>query len=110
MSIRCVCENGHELKVKDSFAGSSGLCPVCRGRVVVPQPAAAAMSEDTIMTILGKHSPSAGTTSDRFDPSDPGSQSGIGLKKTCERCNKEISSGSHICPYCRTYIANLRDF
>jgi hypothetical protein len=110
MSIRCVCENGHVLKVKESFAGTFGLCPTCRGRVNVPRPTEPAMSEDTIMTILGNGSPSTKVASDRFDPSDPGSQSGIGLKKTCERCNKEVSTGSHICPYCRTYIANLRDF
>ena len=34
----------------------------------------------------------------------------LGCGRTCDRCNKEISAGAHICPYCRTYIANLRDF
>ena len=53
MSIRCVCQNGHVLKVKESFAGTSGLCPMCRGRVDVPHPPEPAMSEDTILTILG---------------------------------------------------------
>jgi hypothetical protein len=49
-----------------------------------------------------------------------GSSSGIGLggsrietssppKKTCTSCRREISSGTHICPFCRTYIANLSD-
>ena len=92
------------------LCGGFGAVPHVQGRVSVPRPADLAMSEDTIMTILGKQATSTQVVSDRFDPSDPGSQSGIGLKKTCDRCNKEVSSGSHICPYCRTYIANLRDF
>lgn len=49
-----------------------------------------------------------------------GSASGIGLsgsrietasppKKICTSCRREISAGTHICPFCRTYIANLSD-
>jgi len=30
-------------------------------------------------------------------------------KKTCTSCRREISAGTHICPFCRTYIANLND-
>ena len=30
-------------------------------------------------------------------------------KKTCTSCHREISAGTHICPFCRTYIANLND-
>ena len=48
------------------------------------------------------------------------SSSGIGIgdsriessappRKTCTSCRREISSGTHICPFCRTYIANLND-
>lgn len=49
-----------------------------------------------------------------------GGHSGIGMngsrvetssppKKSCTSCHREISSGTHICPFCRTYIANLND-
>lgn len=49
-----------------------------------------------------------------------GSSSGVGIgdsraeassppKKTCTSCHREISAGTHICPFCRTYIANLSD-
>ena len=114
MSIRCVCQNGHVLSVKESFAGASGLCPTCRARVDVPRLRAPAMSEDTILDIVGKQHPSASAMPEHFDSAVATSQSGIlgqgGLRKTCERCNKEISAGSHICPYCHTYIANLSDF
>ena len=41
MSIRCVCPNGHPLTVSDSLAGKSGLCPLCRAPVRVPQKASA---------------------------------------------------------------------
>jgi hypothetical protein len=114
MSIRCVCENGHVLNVKESLAGSSGLCPTCRVRVNVPHLRKPAMSEDTILDIVGKQPPSTRVMPDHPDSAVATSQSGIlapgGMKKTCERCNKEISASSHICPYCHTYIANLRDF
>jgi hypothetical protein len=117
MSIRCVCANGHVLKVKESLAGTSGLCPVCRGRVDVPQKTDPAMSEEAIMSIIGTNGPTTrDDPSTRVDiashpgPSDGGSQSGIGLKKMCERCEREITVGVRICPYCHTYIAKLRDF
>ncbi len=110
MSIRCVCQNGHVLKVKESFAGVSGLCPTCKARVDVPHLPEPVMSEDTIMAILGRNGQPGESDSRHFDSSETGSQSGIGLRKVCERCGKEISAGAHICPHCHTYIANLRDF
>jgi hypothetical protein len=110
MSIRCVCQNGHVLKVKESFAGASGLCPMCKARVDVPRRPEPAMSEETILSIVGTHPPPSSAIPGRHSSADPGSQSGIGLHKNCDRCNKEVSAGAHICPYCHTYIANLRDF
>ncbi len=56
MSIRCVCQNGHVLKVKDSFAGTSGFCPSCRARVDVPKLQKRSISEDAILGLLGKQS------------------------------------------------------
>lgn len=110
MSIRCVCQNGHELKVKESLAGTSGLCPLCKGRVNVPKRRESAMSEDAILSLLGNCDVPKETVSRGSIAPDAGSQSGIGLKKNCDRCGKEISAAAHICPYCHTYIANLRDF
>jgi hypothetical protein len=68
------------------------------------------MSEDAILDLLGSKRPSATAASQPVDPALSNSQSGIELKKTCERCNREISAGSHICPICHAYIANLDDF
>jgi hypothetical protein len=31
-------------------------------------------------------------------------------KKSCEKCNEEILAGTHICPFCHTYVAKLADF
>jgi len=68
------------------------------------------MSENAILDLLGSKKPSATAVSESIDPALANSQSGIELKKTCERCHREISVGSHICPICHTYIANLHDF
>lgn len=110
MSIRCRCENGHELKVKDSLAGRTGLCPICRGRVEVPSPHESAISEDAILGLLGASDPATRVNSGGIAAPDAGSQSGINLRKNCDKCGKEVSAAAHICPYCHTYIANLRDF
>ncbi|HBO42604.1 MAG TPA: hypothetical protein DD670_01445 [Planctomycetaceae bacterium] len=112
MSIQVRCPKGHVLRVKDSFAGKIGLCPVCRERVAVPRDGRS-LSEDEIIDVLGPHDPSlsgvgstivANRAMDQtvaVTPSPP--------KKSCTKCNREISAGTHICPFCRTYIASLRD-
>ena len=58
MSIQVVCPNGHVLKVSDEYAGKTGLCPVCKSRVRVPQPSEDQLSEDAILGILGTYDPS----------------------------------------------------
>jgi hypothetical protein len=115
MSIRCVCPNGHVLKVKDSLAGTSGLCPTCRARVKVPCPRTKPVSEDAILDILGwqDRSPQADTATynDMADTMPlPAVHERGTPKKICHKCNQEIDTASHICPYCHTYIANLADF
>jgi len=115
MSIRVRCPNGHTLVVKDSFAGKVGLCPQCKARVRVPMPAEDELSEDLIMGILGPHK--AGPPKPFSAPEElPASESPSGAdgnsppKKSCHKCNREISAAVHICPFCHTYIAELTDF
>ena len=114
MSIRCVCQNGHVLKVKESFAGTSGLCPSCRARVDVPKSEKKAISEDVILSLLGKQSQAERTAAESSGVLLAMSESGLHRlpfpKKTCSRCNQEVTAGAHICPHCHTYIANLTDF
>jgi hypothetical protein len=114
MSIRCVCPNGHVLHVKESLAGMTGLCPSCKGRVVVPKPRMLSMSEDAIIDLLGKQGPTARAAHEESGVSLATSDSGVYgqplAKKNCNRCSREVSANAHICPYCHTYIANLNDF
>jgi hypothetical protein len=36
MSIQVKCPKGHELQVKEKYAGKSGLCPFCLSSLEVP--------------------------------------------------------------------------
>ena len=53
MSIKVTCPNGHELQVKNEFAGKTGVCPTCKARIVVPVPEPKAVSEDELLAVLG---------------------------------------------------------
>jgi hypothetical protein len=115
MSILIKCPNGHKLKVKDSMAGVTGRCPICKGVVHVPKPEPPKpdLSEDAILDILG---PSSGL-SDRsvtdtihdFGDSVIMRDSGIHHtpRKPCVKCNRDIPATIHICPYCHTYLPEL---
>ncbi|MGA2620593.1 MAG: hypothetical protein ABSF26_23470 [Thermoguttaceae bacterium] len=57
MAISVRCPNGHDLRVKDEFAGKSGLCPHCRCRIQVPMPVnigdPGQVSDDDVLAMLG---------------------------------------------------------
>ena len=115
MSIRVICPNGHRLKVNDSLAGKVGLCPTCKARVEVPQPRHGELSEDAIMGILGppdEEFSQRAAAQQEAPPvvSSPEGEGNSPPKKSCFKCNREISAGIHICPHCHTYIAGLTDF
>jgi hypothetical protein len=117
MSINVTCPHGHRLRVKDSMAGRKGLCPLCKSPVEVPRPERNPMSEDAILDILG---PSDGSSSQILtarelqDFEQGGSRIERGHhstpNKVCAKCHQEIPSVAHICPFCRTYIAEMADF
>ena len=119
MSIHVVCPNGHRLQVQESSAGKTGLCPVCKVKVDIPLPSGDGGFEDELMDILGPHKVVRAVSPPPPPPPPPPNASasaeqkpkGFGLKKkSCWRCHKEIETATHICPYCRTYIADLSDF
>ncbi|OHB78381.1 MAG: hypothetical protein A2V98_03220 [Planctomycetes bacterium RBG_16_64_12] len=130
MSIQVVCPIGHVLKVSDDYAGKTGLCPVCKSRVKVPKPSEDQLSEDAIMSILGKYDPNkarkkladvsdlAAADTPRALQNQTSPDGGADTvanaaslpKKSCPHCNREIVAGIHICPHCHTYIAGLGDF
>jgi len=115
MAIELTCPNGHKLKVKESSAGKTGRCPVCSAMIRVPRPPAEKLSEEAILGILGPQTPS-----DRIEPPEsgfpdpdaavPDSEELMARNKTCPQCHARIELETHICPNCRTYIADLKDF
>ena len=115
MSIRVVCPNGHVLRAKDSCAGQVALCPVCKAQIQVAAPSNGEFSEDAILGILGPHEPGRSQNPAAPEParSVPESAPTTGAtsppKKSCSNCSREIPTGTHICPYCHTYIAGLAD-
>jgi hypothetical protein len=113
MSIEVRCPSGHKLKVKDSMAGVTGRCPICKAVVIVPipEPPSALLSEDAIMDILGNSTSvtekSAADTIHDFGDSVIMRDSGIHNtpRKLCEKCNLDIPAAIHICPHCHTYLS-----
>ncbi|HEX5444896.1 MAG TPA: hypothetical protein VFW87_13750 [Pirellulales bacterium] len=120
MSIRFQCPNGHELNVKDKYAGLTGLCPQCQVRVLVPTPAAQ-LSDDAIVDLLGPPPPPdddglpvhQAQRHREAVATDPGSSSGKSLRglsplnrgmKMCPKCRREVRAVYDICPHCRTYF------
>jgi hypothetical protein len=108
MSIRVVCRNGHALKVNDNSAGKTGLCPVCKVPVQIPPKDSEAMSEDSLMDLLGpkeddpRHGPKEWSSPDTDKSAATGRQSPP--MKTCIKCNREMELGVRICPHCKTYV------
>ena len=126
MSIVANCPNGHVLKVKNEFAGKSGLCPHCGSRVIVPMPVhegeKARISDDEIMGLLGppdqvKPQPPPPVAQEDLaihesihDPTPVDSQSGISLagssmlrqQKVCPQCGHLASFAFTHCSRCGT--------
>ena len=118
MSIEVKCPNGHNLKVKDSMAGVTGRCPLCKSLVQVPKPVPqpTALSEDAILDFLGPspnlEDKSASDTIHDFGDSVimHGSAVHRTPRKTCAKCNRDIPALIHICPYCHTYLSELTNY
>ncbi len=117
MSIEVVCQNGHALKVKNSLAGKTGVCPVCKVKVKIPGAAApvppggsSELTEDAILDMIGPYEPDQARIQAPIEEEKParktsGREGGpVPPKKTCLKCNAEIPAGTHICPVCRTYL------
>ena len=114
MAIKVSCPNGHTIKVKDSFAGKTGLCPACKARITVPAISRRGLSEDAILGILGDFEPEKDKKVAPDKP-DPGAlveeyKPPQRTLKSCQSCGREISVQTHICPFCHHYIANPKDF
>jgi hypothetical protein len=127
MAISATCANGHVLKVKDEYAGKTGLCPHCRSRVFVPMPIfstdKARISDDEILSLLGGSSkpktpiaPIAPADS-ALEPVHDGATQGsgtsllgtsvVGKHKVCPHCAYEVSLAFTHCPRCGTPLPEL---
>jgi RNA polymerase subunit RPABC4/transcription elongation factor Spt4 len=128
--IQLVCPNGHRLTAKESNAGKTGKCPVCKAAVRIP-PKKVIASDSVVMSILGdasapkqklagtkivlpkKNVPAATAVpknADSFNASVSSSSAMLPHLKVCPNCEREIDMGYHICPHCHTYITGLNDF
>jgi hypothetical protein len=119
MSIVMRCPKGHALKIKDSLAGKIVRCPACKTPFIVPRPEPEPeFSEDDIIDVLAADDPTKRDQYVDLGESSLGGSSILSLqkggegetpKKICEFCKEEIDAGTHICPFCKRYIANMRD-
>jgi hypothetical protein len=127
MAISVICPNGHLLKVKNEFAGKSGFCPHCHGRVFVPMPLhpseKARISDDEILDLLGEPArvkaeappvavePEPESVHDT--PPQPGSgidlpgSSILGKHKVCPNCSHVVSVAFTHCPRCATRLPTV---
>lgn len=97
MAIRVVCENGHELKVKEKYAGKTGVCPHCNVKVSVPE--RSAISDTSIMAILGTMEPAAHDSKVlRQEPFRSAND------RSCPRCQTPVSKSYRACPKCALYL------
>ncbi len=110
MSIRVVCPEGHDLKIKDKYAGRTGRCPLCKSRIKIPVPD----EEIPGGLVRGIYDPGKSGLSGLAlevpefidDPADEESEDTM---KVCGKCQKEIPAEAQTCPYCKAYIATLDD-
>jgi len=121
MPIAVTCPNGHKLKIKEKYAGQTGLCPHCQARVLVP-----ALNEDAVLDFLGPAPPPPPPEEDPDsmpvyqEPARTGSGassimsgthihgSSILVRKTkiCPKCKHQIAAKFDLCPHCGLYFTN----
>jgi DNA-directed RNA polymerase subunit RPC12/RpoP len=121
MPIAVTCPNGHKLKIKEKYAGQTGLCPHCQSRVLVPS-----LNEDAVLDFLGPAPPPPPPEEDPdsmpvyHEPARTGSGassimsgthihgSSILVRKTkiCPKCKHQIAAKFDLCPHCGLYFTN----
>ncbi|MDR0337333.1 MAG: formate dehydrogenase accessory protein FdhE [Planctomycetaceae bacterium] len=124
MPIQLKCPNGHRLAAKESNAGKTGKCPVCKAAVSIPVLHQTVITDSAVVNILGDPGNTkkdrVGVTVTPVRKKTVGSslgQSGslssssvLPHVRLCPNCEQEIDMGYHICPHCHTYITGLNDF
>lgn len=123
MGIQVECPHGHVFRVKDKYAGKRGLCPHCKGQVVVLVPdalhspgmeSAYRQAINNEHRAAAAHGASTGSDSSVLDdmPKDhdaetSGSLLGSSVIKhhiRCEFCNEAVPMWFAKCPSCGHFI------
>ena len=121
MAISIKCPKGHKLTAKESNAGKTGKCPVCKRAVTIPAAKPEVLTESVVLNILGDPDPKASLyaqteelftaellseTQQKKTPLASAASSPVpSSSKTCDNCERDIDSRYHICPHCNTYLA-----
>jgi Zn finger protein HypA/HybF involved in hydrogenase expression len=112
--IQLKCPNGHHLTAKESNAGKTGKCPVCKAVVNIPILHRKAVTDSVVVSILGdpNQNKKRNTATSPSAKKSASSTSSVSLPhvRFCPSCEREIDLGYHICPHCHTYITGLNDF
>jgi hypothetical protein len=139
MGIQIQCPNGHQLNVKDKYAGKTGYCPQCQAKIKIPVPYTPP-TEQEIAASWQSPEPSVDDLIARLDLSDvndggppsdsPGKSvlddhilstglggssqsllgsSVVGRRKMCPRCASRVSYAFTHCPRCATPLVNDPD-
>ena len=120
MPIQLVCPNGHRLTAKESSAGKSGKCPVCKTPVSIPIPNRSVTADSAIVVaVLGElNAKSAASQVGRTVLAPKRQPATVAVKdssaqarvRICPNCERDIDLGYHVCPHCHAYLAGLNEF
>ncbi|TWU06056.1 hypothetical protein [Stieleria varia] len=127
MSIEMTCPNGHELKIKDHWAGKTGRCPKCRVKMTVPMPIK--VTDSDVLAMIGDYVPTQYTqigsdvavkqvsdndvhALDEYETAMDKATSGLSLlgssvvahKKTCRHCGHKANLWFATCEGCGEYF------
>jgi hypothetical protein len=122
MAIHIKCPKGHPLTAKESSAGKTGKCPICKCAVAIPKQGP--LTESAILDILGDPDPTTSvfamteslfavesqenppSSADLLSPTPATASSASPSTRTCTNCERDIDSRYHICPHCKTYLVD----
>ena len=118
MSIQLVCPNGHRLTAKETNAGKSGKCPVCKAPVTIPIPNRSVTADSAVVVaVLGElnaksASQKVGRTvlAPKRQPATVRDSSVLARVRICPNCERDIDLGYHVCPHCHAYLTGLKEF
>lgn len=124
MAIEITCPNGHNLKVKDKYAGKTGLCPYCKQRVAVPK----AITDADVAAMLSSPSDRSqrhhaddeenddtSVLDHRISGRESSSMSLLGGSavrhtKRCPNCSEDVPYWFATCPRCEQYLSEHDPF